>query len=426
MLKLYAKMKLLLALAAFPLLFLMAGCNQDSIFDDISWETAPTQPKIKGSPSKMALVKAADPADPEAPKDKDRLYIANGRLWVYEYDSTESAAASWKRAGWRGGFVADVASTTDGNESFLYVLDLDSSTVSKGTWNATEEKIDWTPITPPGGYRFIQNIFGAGDTLFAAGANSTGDDNKYAILYCKQSDSNFSLLPSGETGASFLTGAGKVGTNYYLATLGSGLYKAPSDISKIDPVKLANHLDENGATVVDENGKPELLPVPANIAGLLQTQNALKQDIIIGVSRQGTTVHINSSDVPTVNSFSLGITYTGALALMDNPNPQNSFDKLLLLGYSGSNSSYQHGYREVLFNSDNGNHNGSSRTPGANESSSIESEQQYSSSLRRYPVTALWVLPNLSPSVIFAATTNQGLYSYRYRSAGGWQWNYEE
>jgi hypothetical protein len=51
MLKSYAKMKLLLTLAAFPLLFLAAGCNQDSIFDDISSETAPTKPNIEGSPS---------------------------------------------------------------------------------------------------------------------------------------------------------------------------------------------------------------------------------------------------------------------------------------------------------------------------------------------------------------------------------------
>jgi hypothetical protein len=399
----YAKVKLLLSLGAFFLPLLMGGCKQNSIFDDISWETAPTEPQIQGAPSKMV----------EANIDnKNRLYVANGLLW--EYDPSASNA-SWSRiAGpFEGGFVADVASTTNNGASALYALTLDntSTRVWKGA-SKTNNEIKWTEVNLSGDYRFIQNIFGAGDTLFATGGKNAGNDYDYAILYCKQSDTSFSSQFLIDTGKSPLIGAGKVGNEYYLATSGKGIYKADdTNISGISPLASA----------------------PLGMAGFLQTQDSQAQDIIIGVSKDGITVHIDSSGV-TVNPASLGGTYTGALALMDNPDPTtSSFDKLLLLGYMGSSSSYRHGYVEVQFNSADGTHDGTARIPGANPPSSItddgRKDQQYTSSLRRYPVKALWVLQDQDPkvpSVIFAATTNEGLYSYRERSDGGWQWNHEE
>jgi hypothetical protein len=406
MFRLYTKMKLLPFLAAVFLLFLVAGCNQDSIFDDISWETAPTQPKIKGSPSKIV----------EASVDGRKLYVANGRLW--ECDPSNPAAARWNQASGPEGYVVDVTSVTDGSAGILYVLTINNT--STRVWK--KDGAGWTAVARLGDYDFIQNIFGAGDTLFAAGAKRAGDDYNYAILYYQQpdpadQDPGFRFLT--ETGKSLLSGAGKVGADYYLATLGSGIYKVP---------------DSGALTATAVTRDP---PLPANIAGFLQAED----DAIIGISKGGYILYIDPTGIKDPGA-SLGGTYTGALALLDSPDPQPDpqggfFDKLLLLGYRGANSSYRHGYLEVQFNLVNGDHEGNSRVPGAdpNQPSSIKKDperkdQQYTSSLRRYPVTALWVLPSAdpakTPSVLFAATTNQGVYSYRDRSDGGWQWNHEE
>jgi hypothetical protein len=396
MVKSYAKIKLLLVLGAFFLPLLTVGCNQDSIFDDISWETAPTQPKIKGSPSKMV----------EANMGGRKLYIANGRLW--EYDLSASDASWTDKITGPGGYVADVAFTTDG---VLYALTMDNT--SAKVWKK-KDGTNWSEVTRPGDYGFIQNIFGAGDTLFAAGANRAGDAYNYAILYYKNPDpaaSDPGLRFLTETDYAILTGAGVVGTDYYLATLGNGIYKAS--------------FPSPGNPTVDSVTKDDII----SIAGFLQAA----PNAIIGISRIGHILYIDSSGIKNPGA-SLGATCTGALALMDNPAPQDGYDKLLLFGYKGPNSSYRHGYLEVQFKSSNGDHETPSRVPGSSQPSSIKDDsrkdQQYTSSLRRYPVTALWVLPSAdptkTPSEIFAATTNQGVYSYRDRSNGGWQWNHEE
>jgi hypothetical protein len=430
MVRLRDKLKLLLSLGAFFLPFLAGSCNQDSIFDYISQEAEPTEAAIKGSPSRIV-------------ESGGKLYIANGRLWEYD-----PGTAEWKDdiAG-PGGYVLDVASTTSvsPSASVLYALTISDSSaraVKKNDGNG------WSPtaIAPNTDYPLILNIFGAGDILFATGAKKNGADYDYAILYCRQSETAFSMSNVKDDDDDItpsinkirLTGAGKVGSNYYLATRGNGIYQADgSNLSNIFEAP-AYVRDENGKLKLDTDGNPIVASVPTVMAGLLQTQDAQGKDIIIGVSREGTTVHIDSAGVLTVGSTSLGGTNTGALALMISPNPQpdpkdtneGSFDKLLLLGYRG-NTSYQHGYREVQLNSANGNHSDAKipGSPGSAQPSSIQNEQQYTSSLRRYPVTALWVVQNTAdtkaPSVIFASTTNQGLYSYKDRN-GNWEWNHEE
>jgi hypothetical protein len=402
------KLKLLLSLGAFFLPFLAGSCNQDSIFDYISQERAPTEATIKGSPSRIVQANLGS---------GDKLYIANGRLWEYD-----PGTAEWKDDITTGlkDYVMDVASTisvsSSGSAGVLYALTTSDSS-AKAVWKNAGTGWSSTAITPNTDYPLILNIFGAGDILFATGAKKNGADYDYAILYCRQSETAFSMgnvtPPIDRTR---LTGAGKVGNNYYLATRGNGIYQADGSNPTIAFVPAT-------PTPTLENPTPS---VPTVMAGLLQTQDAQGQDIIIGVSREGTTVHIDSAGVLTVGSTSLGGTHTGALALMDSPDPKGGFDKLLLLGYRGSNSSYQHGYREVQLNSANGNHS-DAKIPGS-APSSIQNEQQYTSSLRRYPVTALWVVQSqvpADPSVIFASTTNQGLYSYKDRN-GNWEWNHEE
>jgi hypothetical protein len=216
------------------------------------------------------------------------------------------------------------------------------------------------------------------------------------------------------TGDVLLTGAGKVGGNYYLATMGQGLYSSA-----------------DGSVITQVATTPSV-----NLVGLLQAEveeSGVTKEILIGISAGGYIVYIDAAG-PRVDPTSLGGTCTGALALMDIPNPSDEYDKLLLYGYKGGYSSYEHGYMELKFKSSDGSHDGIRRIPGNRDGgapSSISDYRQYDSSLRRYPVAALWVLDSAtvseeSPAVIFAATNNQGLYSYRERSDGGWQWNHEE
>jgi hypothetical protein len=382
MFRLFATLERLTPLAAFSLLLIAAGCNQDPIFDYISGETAPTEARIKGSPSKILGVTI---------NEKEKLYLANGRIWEYAPSEPDS---SWQRIAGPGGYVADVAST----EEALYALSI-NNTATK-VWK--DKETGWTELAPPGDYGFIQNIFGAGNVLFATGAKRAGDGYDYAILYYKQSD--LALTITEVTGDVLLTGAGKIGDDYYLAVWGKGIYKTSN--AGLPTLTLENNPS-----------------IPSTIVGLLQAD----KDHIIGISKGGLLVLIDTSGV-TVDPTSLGGTYTGALALMDSPDPQNGYDKLLLLGYKDESALYTHGYMELGFNLD-GTREENRRIPGENQPSSVSDYRQYDSSLRRYPVTALWVLKPAQagePSVIFAATTNQGLYSYRDRSDGGWQWNHEE
>jgi hypothetical protein len=395
MFKSYNKLKLLPALAVSALLLVTGSCNQDSIFNYISSETAPTQAKIKGAPSRIV---GADIVVNGAVNPNEKLYVANGNIWEY------APAQGWQRIAGPGKFVADVAAIADGvSDSVVYAYAIDNT--STGVWK--KNGAAWTPVAPPSDYRFIQNIFGAKDVLFAGAKRA---DNNYAILYLKQAETEFKVLP-GTEGTDLLSGAGVAGGSYYLATMGSGIYQA------------SGFGGPDAPSVVPLTATPS---IPATIAGFLQAKTTAGDDCVVGVSRSGYILYIDPSGLKAPG-VSLGGTYSGALALMEYPNPPTGGDKLLLLGYEGSGS-YNHGYMELFFNIDTGQVTGDARAPGANQPSSVQNSDQYESSLRRYPVTSLWVLPRAGgdPSIIFAATTNQGLYSYRLRSDGGWQWNHEE
>ena len=386
----FTALKRVTPLAAFFLLLLTAGCAQDPIFDYISGETAPTNPIINGSPSKMARA---------AIGGKEKLYVANGSIWEYDLDPQEPSVF-WSRSPKPAGYVTDVASVSGASGDVLYAFAVDDNTAT-AVWENSGN--GWTELDPPDDYGFIQNIFGAGDALFATGAKEAGDAYDYAILY--KDSSGFRVVE--EIGKAFLTGAGKADGAYYLAAQGKGIYRS----------------SDSGAllTLALETPTPS---VPSDIVGLLQAG----QDVIIGISKGGYILRIDDAGL-SVDPASLGGTYSGALALMVSPAPQDGYDSLLLLGYKTQSSSYQQGYMELQYNSVSGTHDGTPRIPGEDQPSSVSDYRQYDSSLRRYPVTSLWALPPAQagePSVIFAATTNQGLYSYRDRSDGGWQWNHEE
>ncbi|GHV74012.1 hypothetical protein AGMMS49940_13140 [Spirochaetia bacterium] len=347
----------------------MAGCNQDDIFYTISTEVPPTDPLIKGSPSKIVQYGS-------------NLYVVNGKIFEC------APGGRWHGFGGPGGYVVDVASTSGA----LYALTINNT--STAVWKNTGSG-GWTSLGNGSGYGFIQNIYGAGAQLFATGAVGDGGGGyNYAILYENSLDS-FTLLQ--ETGKALLSGAGELSPTYYLGTTGNGIYPVSSGFVVDPPVTIST-----------------------DIKGLLKTKIG-STDFIIAASKNGMILYSTGSGF---TEWSPGGTFTGALTVTKAFN-NGSFNgtEMLLIGIQGSSTSYSHGYQEVTVTESGGTINFGSLTDPGGSTSSIKPDGNYSSSLKRYPVTALWAEP--SHSVIFAATSNEGLYSYRSRN-GVWQWNYEE
>jgi hypothetical protein len=355
----------------------MADCGgQDAIFEFISNEQPPTDPRIEGSPSK--IVSISNPAW----DTNEKLYVANGSIWEYDMGGW------WHGFGGPGGYVADVAATS----TALYAYTIHNT--STAVWKKTTRGGGWTLIGNSTGYGFIQNIYGAGNQLFATGAmadGSGGNSGNYAILY--ETSGSFSNLVN--TGSAILTGAGVIGSDYYLGTLGNGIYKV---------------------TGAPSPGSTSPLAAPTHIAGFLQANT----NLIIAVTR-GSSIWRGTSAGFTDTGSSVGLTCTGGLALTKTFTNSPSTD-LLLIGIRGGTSSS--GYYEADIDLSTGAVS-YVRPPGISGPGSIEPNGNYGSSLKRYPVNHLFADTTQSPPVIFAATQGNNLYSYRSRS-GVWQWNYEE
>ncbi|AEF84023.1 putative lipoprotein [Treponema primitia ZAS-2] len=389
----------LLIILLISLLSGISGCQQDSIFDYISNEVIPTKPFIRGTPSKM-VVKGSN---------KD-LYIANGNA-IYRY-----AGSRWLWYSNPGKFVTDLAVTKEGTDDTLYALSFTGS----GT-NTKVYGVGWVEVGNPTEYPFIQSIFGAGDILFAGAAPST-NNGSYAILYKKPNENSFTPLPTGSE-PGLLTGAGVFGTGasavYYLSTTKSG-------IMQIEDNGSGSFIPVTASTISGD-------PIPSNISGLIQTGDLIIASSVDG-SNSGRIISLSydpgiPTDIPpvlpTVDSHvsaTFNYTFTGGLAVMES-------NFLLLIGVKNGNGSYNHGYREMGITLTTGVVDNSLRDPGKFSPSSIQangnddSYAKYNASLGRNPVNFLQVS---SDGVIFASTQRNGLFSYRNRSSGGWQWNAEE
>jgi hypothetical protein len=393
MFTLYNKVKLLAPLVLILPLFVVPGCAQDSIFYNISTEVAPTDPLILGGPTKIV-------------RADGKLYVANGDIYEYDLEGNGTWAGSKKP----GGKVQDLAVVSGPGGDTLYALSVTGTGLDFGLWEWDKAGDVWNPIGIAGeDYTVIQSIFGGGDKLFA-GLSKSNDNggNDYAIYY-KEGDKL--LLLCKET--AILSGAGKIGNDYYLATMGKGIYKSsPPDVS---PVSSSTK----------------------NIAGFFQART----DLIIAATRDGYILCGTSAGF-TSPTTSLGVTFTGAIELTHaydyskTPPASVSDKELLLLGIQGRTSS--HGYVEVDFDTSTLKAGNAAREPGRSDFTSISKNENYRSTLRKYPITSIVCLPQISQStaadapenandpIMFASTPKDGFYSYRNRSNGGWQWNHEE
>ncbi|GHV26965.1 hypothetical protein AGMMS4952_07900 [Spirochaetia bacterium] len=423
MVMLYDKVKLW-GPALILLLAGIAGCQQNSIFHDIANEVPPVEPLISGSPSK--IVKS---------DSYNKLYVTNGK--IYEFDL--GGNGRWYKSDNRNinGQIRDVAAA--GNS--LYALSIVGTGLdfrvwkktktgdADGTWEPLEIKSDDTHS-----YTTVNTIFGAGKTLFAGASKSNGSGgNDYAILY----EAGGKLVFLIET-AGILSGAGKIVDDaYYLGTMGSGIFRWDGTFAipaTVDPD--CPPLPDGSLPTIPTNIAGFLQPDPTNIAGFLQPDPSY----IIAASRNG-VILTGTAEGFRVAEKSLGYTLTGALALSKaydygsnnkaNPPDPDGDVTLLLFGIQGGSSSYNHGYRETVIDTDTWllSDSSSSREPGNTKPTGIATNGNYTSTLKRFPVTAIFALEHISASntnpIMFAATPGDGFYSYRNRS-GTWQWNHED
>ncbi|MDR1325045.1 MAG: hypothetical protein LBK00_03300 [Treponema sp.] len=145
---------------------------------------------------------------------------------------------------------------------------------------------------------------------------------------------------------------------------------------------------------------------------------------IAAVSRDGYILYGDADGF--VAKKAQGVSYfTGALAMWEK-----GADKLLLLGIQGGTNSTAHGYREILLAAD-GNLDMATlslRRPGEEAPSSVEpsseKDNRYVVTIGKHPLSSII---QVSDKILFAATTQYGLWSYKYREHEGMSvWNAED
>ncbi|MDR2176644.1 MAG: hypothetical protein LBP20_01215 [Treponema sp.] len=375
-------------LACGALALLLSTCGQDPIFDMISREVKPRQPRIKGVPTKMAIF--------DRGSGDWGMYVAGSSLHRYAkgvWDAGEIPQPP--------GRVFDLAATSDA----LYALvNVDSPQLYRFNQSA-----GWTKVNTAaaGAYSRFQTIYSETEStgkplttnnLYIGANNSTGD---YAVFH--SAGGALTLL---QTGTGMLTGAAYDGTNHYFSANGGGVYSSTSPSSGFAQV--------SGIT---------------NSRALIRVKDTPTVEII-ALCSNGDLYTVSGSTATAKGNT--GINPFGAAAVWT----RNTTTLLLAASQaSSSTNNYVYGYRELNITG------GLPETvtmsePGVKAPSTADDNKRYKDTIEPKPVNAIFQAPAEvdSEQTLFASVqgrgvakdnTDGGLWSYRPRS-GGWQWNAEE
>jgi hypothetical protein len=244
---------------------------------------------------------------------------------------------------------------------------------------------------------FIQTICGAvdvDDVGNVVGGKLFASTNNQLVVY--EGDAGWREL---KTNINLLNGVAYLDSTYYLAVKTEGIYTFDGGLSgsvlpntdgnvvAVMPVKdrLVALYSEGGVQVSNPNSGGSLVSFPG--------------------SKDGTST-----------------TFSGSIGLwQDRDTPTNN---LLLVGIQGGYMSTIHGYREIpldaagFLNPDNLPF----QTPGSKSLSSVNNNDRYNSTIGIHVITALH---QAKDGRLFAATTKNGLWSYKKRD-GKNVWNAEE
>jgi len=369
-------------------ILILASCNQDSIFYDISNEPEPKDPLIDGSPTNIVVL-------------KNRMFVGTRMSNKIYYYASSDATLSWKTIVLPTGYLGQLA--TDGEDLYVLIFHnrdpLKSSMVRRYNINTNIWDMSYTVS----GYS-IQTIFGTGNKIFIGGQYQ-GNRQNFAILLLEQESNSFTVI---KYGTSLLKGAAQnpSGT-IYLATAGSGIYTFNESSLDTSPVRGTDM---------------------ANLNGIINVGS-----YIVAVSADG-TIYSDTSNSGRFRNANVGVNFTGAMCVwLDRKNQWRP--SLLLLGIRGGGTSLTHGYREMVL--DNGKPTFNIKSPGDDSPTSVVNKAKYAASIGTHPVEFIMQIPDASSGgplfyhnftgdpnwepPILASTAKSGLWSYRKG-----EWNAEE
>jgi len=404
------KIYLLKLLILFLVIFSLGSCNAP-IFYMVTEEIPLLDPIIGGSPTSFVIL-------------GDAMYVASGKK-IFKYSDSKwykpaltpdipDPKPVWNEL---DNFVMAIAAT----DNSLYALYL--STDNGKTNGKIRRYLDDSNYEDFDQYNF-QSIYTSENVLFASVRN---DDNKYSIYYLDENDSfqkiygtdSIYILKSAAYGKSKTSGD----TYYYLC--------AYSGIFCIEKNKLKSY----SATDL-----PKVLAPGVNFNGILK----LNDNYSVAISVKGDLYEITDGSIAKepIVGFNNSHYSTGALATWRKSGEAPS---LLLVGwyedYYSTTSGYSNGYVEIELDTATGRIKGKPNTtgkieykftePGKSTPTSLrenDNYDRYKSSLGKKLINFFIQTPDTidKDMIMFASTQQDGVWSYRIRDEGRWQWNAEK
>ena len=373
---------ILRAASLFLALLAAGACSQDAIFHEISRETKPLEPRIKGTPTNMAVFKR---------KGQDLLFVASGSSLHWYSNPSGTEKSPWNKGDYAtpkpGGDIHFLAATS----AHLYAIA--GSNLRRIGGSDTE----WQTVTKPDGAGALQTVYAAGpagsERVFVAAG---GDGDTFSIFEVDDITPSAPKLVKKSENTGMLTGAVYDGTDYYLSTASKGIY-----------ISLA--------LIVSSTSKSD---------GKFQGIILLPSGQVAAMARDGQLYSVSASGLILLKKIDKPA--TRALCLWFSAGQP----KLLLAGaqdtaYS-ANSGYTHGYREFRLGADGGV-TAEYQYPGSGNPTSVSDRERYNSSIGKHPVNHIFQVPASvdAKMTLFASTDNNGLWSYRERNKIP-QWNAEE
>jgi hypothetical protein len=256
---------------------------------------------------------------------------------------------------------------------------------------------DWEPIPGPENHPKPVAIYSAGDALFV-GAMS---DANHAVYALKDGDMEFKLIKqSASQGSGRLLGAAQWDGKYFFSLDGQGVFTVTNLDGADSPVLVPGSVDKG------------------NFNAFMVIDNTL-----LMVSTSGLICQLSSTgdSITDANSHSLGFTFTGALAVWENPDQSadENTKRLLLLGRKGSNIDYSgYGYYECSIPAGFQIKNLAAKDPQV----TVEKNATYRNSLGKRAINSIYQAPaSIDPDMpIFASTQAYHLWACR-----DGVWNYE-
>jgi hypothetical protein len=384
---------------------LLSACDQYPIFDAISGEVKPREPRIRGVPSKIVVF--------EYERSKWGMYVADSSL--HRYAKNGNGAAVWDEGNipQPPGKIFDLAAT---NNALYALTDVDSPRLyclRQGSDAA------WAEVVIVGdnqGYSRFQSIYGETDSegkpqsnnLYVGASKAPSKDGKHYAVFHTDGTDRLQLLIDN---TSLLSGAASDGTNHYFSTAGDGVYH----LSATSP-----------RTFIPTSGTAKL-----EVRGLILLPTSVQANTVLALCYNGDLHSLSGGSAQ--NPGNAGVNLTGPAAVW------NENGKTLLLAAarnSTSSTSSTYGYRELDISAGWPSVS-TMKEPGADPSAStMESNNLYHTTIEPKPVNAILRAPSEidDGKTLFASVRGQGtakdntdggLWSYRRRD-NVMQWNAEE